>query len=490
MTDTRLEDLRIDRGPSGRTRRRTRPWWIKWVVVILLLGVVAYLKRDALAEMSLPVVEVERVQERDASAVAAATGASANGYIVARTRAALSADTPGRIVELNVSEGSVVKKGDVVARLFADEYAAAVRRAEADVVVAERGIDVSVANAASARSELDTLRANVESVRAEGDSAKASLSLAHLTFDRAVKLLESGVDTADRRDRAQRDLLDAQAMQQGASSRLVAAEKSLLQGEARLAASETAVPEAKARVESAKAQRDLAQATLDKTSVRAPFDGIVVLKDAEVGEVVSPNSQGGSNARGSVVTMVDFATLEVQAEVPETSLASVALGAEARIYLDAFPSKFYPGRVDRIWPTANRTKATVEVRVAFVERDDKLRPEMGVRVVFASMPADALSSGAADSSAEGDESAKPAAAALPPEAKILVPIDCVVRADGKAHVFLLESGVVKRREVTTGMERAGRVVVLGGLTAGEEVVRKPAADLVDGMRVRTAAKGS
>lgn len=498
MTETRLQDLRIERGATAKARRRTRPWWVKWVVVLGIAGVLAFLFRDELAEMGLPVVKVERVTERSASAVAAATGASANGYVVARTRAALSADTPGRIVELNVTEGSVVKKGDVVARLFADEYAAAVRRAEADVSVAERGVEVAVANVASARSELDTLRANVSAARADIASTKASLDLAQLTFDRAVKLLEAGVDTADRRDRAERDLLDAQAMAQGAAARLESAEKSLAQGEARLAAWETSVPEARARVVAAVASRDLAQATLDKTAVRAPFDGVVVLKDAEVGEVVSPNSQGGSNARGSVVTMVDFATLEVQAEVPETSLGSVAVGAEARIYLDAFPEKFYPGRVDRIWPTANRTKATVEVRVTFLERDDKLRPEMGVRVVFASMPSDAIPSAkpadtsSGQSGASGGPGAATAAreASLPPEARILVPLDCIVRADGKPAVFLHESGVVRRREVTLGVERSNRVVVLSGLSAGEEIVREPAPELKDGTRVRVEKSGS
>ncbi len=469
MTETRLQDLRIERDAGARPKRRTRPGWLKWVVLLAIVAVVAFLFRDRLAEVGVPVVKVERVTERSASAVAAATGASANGYIVARTRAALSADTPGRIVELNVTEGSVVKKGDVVARLFADEYAAAVRRAEADVALFERGVDVAVANVASARSELDTLRANVGAARADIASTKASLDLARLTFDRAVKLLENGVDTADRRDRAQRDLLDAQAMALGAAARLESAEKSLAQGEARLAASEAGVPEARARVTAAAASRDLARATLDKTNVRAPFDGIVVLKDAEVGEVVSPNSQGGSNARGSVVTMVDFATLEVQAEVPETSLASVKLGADARIYLDAAPEKFYPGRVDRIWPTANRTKATVEVRVAFLERDDKLRPEMGVRVVFAA---------AADPKATAPEGA------LPQEARILVPLDCIVRDGARPTVFVHESGVVRRRDVELGPERAGRVVVLKGLAAGEEVVRAPDAGLADGARVR------
>jgi len=469
VTETRLQDLRIDRGEGSRPKRRTRPWWVKWLVLLVLLGAVGYFFRDRLADVGVPVVKVERVTERTASAVAAATGASANGYVVARTRAALSADTPGRIVELNVTEGSVVKKGDVVARLFAEEYAAAVRRAEADINVAERGVDVAIANVASARSELDTLRANVDASRADVSSANASLSLATLTFERAVKLLETGVDTADRRDRAQRDLLDAQAMEQGFSARVRSSEMSLAQGEARLVASETGVPEARARVAAAVASRDLAQATLDKTNVRAPFDGIVVLKDAEVGEVVSPNSQGGSNARGSVVTMVDFATLEVQAEVPETSLASVVLGAEARIYLDAAPEKFYAGRVDRIWPTANRTKATVEVRVAFEQRDDKLRPEMGVRVVFAA---------SADPNAAGPDGG------LPVEARILVSQDCIVKSGAKPAVFVHESGIVRRRQVELGSERAGRVVVLKGLAAGEEVVRAPAAGLEDGARVR------
>src|SRR5262249_57017755 len=185
--------------------------------------------------------------------------------------------------------------------------------------------------------------------------------------------------------------------------------------------------EAAARLEGTKAARDQAQATLDKTEVRAPFDGIVVLKDAEVGEVVSPNVQGGSNARGSVVTMVDFASLEVQAEVPETNLPAVVVGRSARIYLDAFPDKLYRGRVDRIWPTANRTKATVEVRVAFLDRDDKLRPEMGVRVVFE------------------EEGAKMPESSAPADARpvMLVPLDAVVKVGGERGVFVLERDRVR-----------------------------------------------
>jgi RND family efflux transporter MFP subunit len=247
---------------------------------------------------------------------------------------------------------------------------------------------------------------------------------------------------------------------------LETARKGVATGEGRLASAQSSVKEEEARVASAQATRDLAQATLDKTEVRAPFDGIVVLKDAEVGEVVSPNVQGGSNARGSVVTMVDFASLEVQAEVPETNLPGVKLGAPARIYLDAYPEKAYPGRVDRIWPTANRSKATVEVRVVFEERDDRLRPEMGVRVVFVED--------------EGPEKRVSTTA----EATIVVPQEAIVRVDGTDRVFVLERDVVRLREVALGAEQSGRRVVTSGLTEGEIVVLGPPATLADGQRVR------
>src|SRR6185436_6114369 len=214
------------------------------------------------------------------------------------------------------------------------------------------------------------------------EQANSLFATAETQYKRAVDLLAQGVYTAEQRDLAKRDLDSAQTRVPWAKANLETAQAATAQSTQRLAVSQAAVKESEGRIALTQAAREQAQATLDKTEVRAPFDGIVVLKDAEVGEVVSPNVQGGSNARGSVVTMVDFATLEVQAEVPETSLANVKPQAGARLYLDAYPDKPYKGRVDRIWPTANRTKATVEVRVTFLERDDRLRPEMGVRVVF------------------------------------------------------------------------------------------------------------
>jgi HlyD family secretion protein len=201
--------------------------------------------------------------------------------------------------------------------------------------------------------------------------------------------------------------------------------------------------------------------------VRAPFDGIVVLKDAEVGEVVSPNVQGGSNARGAVCTMVDFDSLEVQANVPETTLAAVRLGAPADVFLDAFPDDRLAGVVDRIWPTADRQKATVEVRIRLAQRDERLRPEMGVRIVFRS-------------------EAAAAATSAPDRRAIMVPESALVTIDGRLGAFVVERDVARFVVVTAGERKAGKVAVDAGLTAGQRIVLEPPTTLQDGARVRIA----
>lgn len=465
-----LQQLKIDREAPRQMRRKRR--WVGPVIVLLLLLALGFLfQRQILGfvdSMRLPEVRVAKVVRRSGAQAAATSGTSSNGYIVARTRAALSADTPGRIVELNVREGSVVKKGDIVARLFADEYAAALKRADADLVVAEAGLSHARADVGVSQQELEQARAGVRAAEAGFSEARTGLEWAQIDFERAKTLLEGGVGNQERLDRAKNALDAAQARMTTLQAQVESARSGVPPAEARVSVSNSAVVEAQARVESAKAARDLAQATLDKTNVRAPFDGIVVLKDAEVGEVVSPNSQGGSNARGSVATMVDFATLEVQAEVPETNLASVQIGAPAQIYLDAYPDQAYAGRVDRVWPTANRSKATVEVRVVFEKTDERMRPEMGARVVFLDKRGET----------------KPTAAAA--ESSISIPSEAIVRIDGADSVFVLERDIARVRRVTLSDDRSGQRVVKDGLSGGELLVLAPPTSLVDGQRVRIA----
>ena len=414
----------------------------------------------------LPEVEVETIIKRSPAAAGAVSGAAANGYIVARTRAALSADTPGKIIELNVQEGQAVEKGFIVARLYDKEYAASLRRAEADVQASRAALKRSEAELTAAESALTQLEESKKSVVASLREAVAEEALSKLNHDRAAQLVKDGVDTPQKLDEAKASLDVANAQTASARARVGGAEALLARGRAQVALEQAAVEEARAQIAVREAVRDEAAATLRKTEVRAPFSGIVVLKDAEVGEVVSPFS----DAIGAIVTMVDFASLEAQAEVPETTLSAVKLDAPVRIYLDAYPNHPYRGRVDRIWPTANRQKATIEVRAVFENPDDKLRPEMGLRVVFLDAEA-SDGAGAARSSGGIDD-------------VILVPEDAVVRIGRETAVFVLERDVARLRPVRLGDRRSDRLVVKSGLEENETVIRRPPASLEDGDRVR------
>jgi HlyD family secretion protein len=468
-----LEALKIDRSgtaPRARARRRA-PWgWLTFAAVAMALG---WLFRARIADLSdrlrLPEVEVVRATRTSAAAAAAVTGTAANGYVVARTRAALSADNPGRIVAMNVEEGTVVKKGDVVAELYSDEVAAALAAAQAELAssktsVARADAEVGVAGADVARS-----RAASVAEDAAVDEARATDHLAEINLARIAGLVEQNIEPQQRLDEARAESERSHAALAAAQARLETAQRNEEQSVMRQSAASAALEEARSRLPVLSALRDQAKASLEKLQVRAPFDGVVVLKDAEVGEVVSPNAQGGQS-RGSIATMVDFASLEVQVELPETSLPAVVVGAPATVFLDAYPSHGYSARVLRIWPTANRQKATVEVRVGFDAPDDKLRPELGARVVF-----------------QDSQTAQPVGEPAPDVAgRIVIPLDCIVKVDGASGAFVLERDVARFRALELGPEHLGRVRVDAGIEEGELVVVDPPASLGDGDRVRVA----
>ena len=469
-----LQSLKIDRGqPPTASRRRTNPWPFR-VSLVAALCAATWLFWPALSgfadRVRLPEVNTMLVSETAAAAAAAVRGTAANGYVVAARRAALSSDVPGRIVELSVREGSVVKKGDIVARLFADEFRAGVQRAEADRAAATAAVQRNERAEATSRAVLAEAEAATVTAAAQRDEAKAHVAWAKNEHQRAEELLRTGVGSTRDVERARTDL-DA------ATARLAAFEAAFAGSNTAAATAKQRVLVASADLAVSKAQQGVAaaavleaQARLDKTDLRAPFDGIVVLKDAEVGEVVSPNVQGGSNARGAVCTMVDFDSLEIQANVPETTLGSVQLGAPADVFLDAFPDDRYEGVVDRIWPTADRQKATVEVRIRLLQRNERLRPEMGVRVVFRAPGVDAPET-------------------TPGMARtIVVPEQALTQVDGKTGAFVLERDTVRFQVVTAGERKAGRVAIAAGLVPGQCIVLDPPSTLQDGSRVRPIAK--
>lgn len=470
-----LQPLQIDRSKERASARRSRSralgrWARRSLGIAAALGLLVLFRRPLLERLDrLRLAEVRVIQVAAASPFSAGAipGTAANGYVVARTRAALSADTPGRIVEMNVTEGQVVQKGFVVARLFAEEYRALYERAAADLDLVRTAVASARATREVAAGSLAQARARVQVSEADRKDTATALEWAELELSRAEALRADGITSQERLDEA-RILRDrARARLESATAALAAAAEGVRSSELELALTEARMAEAEALVAVKSAERDQARATLDKTEVRAPFDGVVVLKDAEVGEVVSPNA-ASSQSRGSVATMVDPSTYEVQVEVPETNLAAVEVGAPARIFLDAYPQDGYGGEVLRIWPTANRQKATVEVRVGFLEPDARLRPEMGARVVFP--PRGAVA----------DEPDAPAAPV------ILLPQSAVVRIEGQPHVFVLERDVARQRRVVLGEERSGRVVVERGLEDGERVVDAPPLSLRDGERVRVS----
>ena len=401
--DHDLSRLRIDRDrpPPGVSRAFRYSAYIAGAAIILFVVVFF-----ALRGRGAPAVQVA-LAELSGGGAGASTGVTANGYVVARTKASVSSKITGRLEYLGVEEGDVVEEGQVIARLEAEDYAAVLTQREADLTTARAGI-------AEAEAELDQLIRDVARAR--------DLKSKGLSSEQEVEQLESQVTTAGARVRRYQATADA-------------------------AAAAVAV----------------ARANFGNTRIRAPFSGTILRKDAEVGEVVAPAATGSGLTRGAVVTMADFETLEVEVDVNEAYISRIRNGQPATITLDAYPQVDFPGRVRQVVPTADRQRATVEVKVNFLERDDRILPEMGATVEFLE-----------DSAADIDE-ASPAA--------VFVPAAAVHDEAGRQVVWIVRGDRVERREVVAGPVTGDRREIRSGLSGGEQVVVTGADGLEDGARV-------
>ncbi len=215
----------------------------------------------------------------------------------------------------------------------------------------------------------------------------------------------------------------------------------------------------------AQAQVQVAQSNLRDTLVRAPFDGVVTVKVAQVGEVVAPSAAGGGDTRTGIVTIVDMDSLEVQVDVAENYIDQVLVGGPATIHLDAYPDWDIPGSVIAIIPTADQSKGTVEVRVAIKARDTRILPQMAARVTFLSAP---------------EKNAGPAVA------RVTLPLNAVVVQGHTGTVFLVkDDNTVEKRDVALGLKTAQSVVVLSGIAAGDRLASGDLSRLADGSRVKT-----
>ena len=385
-----LSRLRIDRGDDPPPRRvLTRAGWLIALLAVVVLGGAAWL---LLAPHAVD-VEVATAEATGGGSLSSA-GITANGYVVARTKASVSAKVPGRMAYLGVSEGSHVKRGQIIARLESADFAAA----------------LAAAKATAAQNE-------------------AQLEQDRRDLARAKTLREQNVIS-------QTDLENAT----------------------------TKVDATTAAVQAARAQVALAAANLENTNVRAPFDGTVLRKDAEVGEIVAPSSAGGGLTRTAIVTMADLATLEVEVDVNEAYIAQVKNGQGSRITLDAYPDTSFRGAVRQVVPTADRQKATVQVKVSILDRDPRILPEMGAKVEFVRDP----NAGAAPIVAR----------------RVIVPKAAVSSGANGARVWVIEDTKATARTVEVGPEHGDRVEIRSGLSGGESVVLNAPAGLKEGARVR------
>ncbi|HEV2669941.1 MAG TPA: efflux RND transporter periplasmic adaptor subunit [Gemmatimonadales bacterium] len=412
-----LSKLRINRDdpPPAVRRALGRVLWLVGAAV-LIFGVAALLLRRGGA---VP-VQVVTVAANSGGAGAAGGGRDgavvvvANGYVVARTKAAVSAKIPGRLAVLNVSEGSNVHKGDIIARLDNADYAAAVGQADAELA-----------------------------------SARATL-----------------IETQSDRDQLQREFvrvrdIHSQNPNLVSTQEVENADSKARQGDARVAAQQ-------ARVDAAAAALRVAQANLENTYIRAPFTGTVLRKEAEVGEVVAP-SVGGGLTRGAVATMADLATLEVEVDVNEAYIARISSGQQARITLDAYPDTAFRGAVRQVVPTADRQRATVQVKVAIVDRDPRILTEMGAKVEFLQAP----------------RAATAATQQTVERPRIIVPADAVRSENGRDVVWIVRDGRLQSRDVDAGPVSGNFREIRSGLAGGEQLLVGGIEIPKQGQRVKT-----
>jgi HlyD family secretion protein len=402
-----LASLRIHRdespmGDAARVSRKRGPWI--WLGPLVALAAVAafFALRDRTRTIEVETATVQRLSPAGAQSLLTATG-----YVVAQRQAAVASKGTGRLEQLNVEEGDRVKAGDIIARLEAKD------------------VDAS----------LNSARARVNQSQAELERARAGAKEARLTFDRVRQLLDAKLVS-------QADFDAAEAGDNSAKADVSAAE---------------------AAVRSAEADVKYAEVQVENTYIRAPFDGTVLTKDADVGEVVAPFASS-SSSKGSVVTLADMSSLEVEADVSESNIQRVQPGQPCLIVLDALPADPYRGHVKKIVPTADRAKATVKTKVGFDSLDTRVLPEMSAKVSF--LPANA-----------NNES-------ISTQIVLSVPKTAITERSGHTVAYVVRQGVAYETPVTVGETYGGAVEIKSGLQVDEVVVLYPPAQMRNGDRVK------
>jgi HlyD family secretion protein len=455
-----LSSLKQHRKGSLTRRRRRWPWVVGAIVVIAVAAML-------LVPRKLDVQSTSVLTSYPSAQYAQLT---ASGYVVAQRRAAVSSKATGRLLELNVREGSPVKKGDLIGKIDAADVRAALAAAAAGVLQAQA--TAGQADAAVRQAQVELRNAQTELERVKGlqsqgfvspqavDTAQATAGQADAAVRQAqVELRNAQTELERVKGLQSQGFVSPQAVDT-AQARHDAARAAVNAAQAGLAAARAAVTQARAQVQ-------VQQVDQQNTEIRAPFDGVVLVKNANVGDMITPFSSA-TGTSGAVVTMADMGTLEVEADVSESNVGKVKVDQPVEIALDALPDARFRGSVGRIVPTVDRAKATVMTKVRFEKLDARVLPEMSARVVFLSQPA-------------SDADQKPVIAVNP---------KAIVERDGKKTVFRIsKDDVAEAVPITQGRTLGDAVEITGGaLKSGEKLVLSPPDGLKAGQKVAITAK--
>ena len=404
-----LNQLRIDRGSAPPPKNKSRTLWVA-AAALLLLGIGV----AAMAFLRDSGVPVRAVVARAAPSSGNTGGASlldASGYVVARREATVSAKITDKVTEVLIEEGQHVKEGEIVARL-----------------------------------DDTNIRAEFEQAQAQLTFAKASLEQVQVNLANADRDYRRKKDLFAQHFVSQSDLDDSQTNLDGLRAQLETAERN---------------------VDVSSRGVDVAQRNLDDTIVRAPFNGVITVKAAQPGEIVSPISAGGGFTRTGIGTIVDMDSLEFEIDVNENFINRVVNDQKVTAKLNAYPDWQIPAHVIAVIPTADRSKGTVTVRIAIDQKDPRILPEMGVRVSFLA-------------AAETNSGSAPAGAVLPS--------DAIQSADGgdatSGVAWIIHDDHVERRAVKLGAKNGSDQTVIAGLTAGERVAVADFTKLQDGTKIK------
>jgi RND family efflux transporter MFP subunit len=403
MADEDLSKLRIDKSRQGfQVRKRKKPLYLVITAICVALFLILFM-----TGVFSPAAKVEVASVVQAFPSQTFTLLNASGYVVPQRKSSVAAKATGRLVALYVEEGNKIKKDQIIAQLENEDLAASRKQALANV-------DVS---------------------RAVYEQAKAELNDAQVSFERQKQLL----------------------------SRELVAKSDYDTAEARYKKAIATLASTDASIKASQAALNGVDVSLEYTRIRAPFDAVVLTKNADIGDIVTPLG-AAANAKSAVVTIADMASLQVETDVSESSIEKLKPGQPCEIQLDAFPDTRFSGTIYMIVPTADRSKATVMVKVRFNTIDSRILPEMSAKIAFLSR--------------EVKKEEEKSRMAVSPKA--------IIDDGGKKFLFVVKQNRVKLTQVTVGAPFGDMVEILGGAVSGDKVVLSPPKNLKDNARIKIA----